>query len=169
MKRIITLLSASAVMLSAASCSKVEQSTLSSETLPMKITVTGHVRFIANDNGGSQMDPEPVNSGTVVNVMYGVPDAEGKTAFALKSVETDMSGYFECEIGCPAGKTMSVKVNSSYIGYSYTRDKDGDYTESETAFFSELDKTSPGGKTIYFSLDLTPSAHLSEDGMTQPK
>ena len=142
MKRIITLLSASAVMLSAVSCSKVEQSTLSSETLPVKITVLGHVRSI--------------------------PDDEGNVEFALKTVETNTSGYFECEIGCPVGKSLSVKVNSSIKSYSYTMDKNGDYTESETLFFAELEKTVPCGKTVYFALDLTPSAYTSEDGMTQP-
>ena len=86
MKRIITLLSASAVMLSAVSCSKVEQSTLSSETLPVKITVTGHVRSIATDSDGLQEEPMVVKSGTKVNVMYGLPDDEGNVEFALKTV-----------------------------------------------------------------------------------
>ena len=160
MKRIITLLSASAVMLSAVSCSKVEQSTLSSETLPVKITVTGHVRSIATDSDGLQEEPMVVKSGTKVNVMYGLPDDEGNVEFALKTVE--------CEIGCPVGKSLSVKVNSSIKSYSYTRDKNGDYTESEALFFAELEKTVPCGKAVYFALDLTPSAYTSEDGMTQP-
>ena len=183
MKRMITLLSA-AVMLSAVSCSKVEQSTLSSETLPVKITVLGHVRSIATDSHGSQEEPMVVKSGTKVNVMYGLPDDEGNVEFALKTVETNTSGYFECEIGCPVGKSLSVKVNSSIKSYSYTRDKNGDYTESETysytrdkngdytesetLFFAELEKTVPCGKTVYFILDLTPSAYTSEDGLTQP-
>lgn len=167
MKRMITLLSA-AVMLSAVSCSKVEQSTLNSETLPVKITVLGHVRSIATDSHGSQEEPMVVKSGTKVNVMYGLPDDEGNVEFALKTVETNTSGYFECEIGCPVGKSLSVKVNSSIKSYSYTRDKDGDYIESEALFFAELDKTVPCGKTVYFALDLTPSAYTSEDGMTQP-
>ena len=144
----ITLLSA-AVMLSAVSCSKVEQSTLNSETLP-------------------QEEPMVVKSGTKVNVMYGLPDDEGNVEFALKTVETNTSGYFECEIGCPVGKSLSVKVNSSIKSYSYTRDKNGDYTESEALFFAELEKTVPCGKAVYFALDLTPSAYTSEDGMTQP-
>ena len=42
------------------------------------------------------------------------------------------------------------------------------YTESETLFFAELEKTVPCGKTVYFILDLTPSAYTSEDGLTQP-
>ena len=63
---------------------------------------------------------------------------------------------------------MSVKVNSSIKSYSYTRDKNGDYTESEALFFAELEKTVPCGKTVYFALDLTPSDYTSEDGMTQP-
>ena len=109
-----------------------------------------------------------VKSGTKVNVMYGLPDDEGNVEFALKTVETNTSGYFECEIGCPVGKSLSVKVNSSIKSYSYTMDKNGDYTESETLFFAELEKTVPCGKTVYFALDLTPSAYTSEDGMTQP-
>ena len=105
-----------------------------------------------------------VKSGTKVNVMYGLPDDEGNVEFALKTVETNTSGYFECEIGCPVGKSLSVKVNSSIKSYSYTRDKNGDYTESEALFFAELEKTVPCGKAVYFALDLTPSAYTSEDG-----
>ena len=63
---------------------------------------------------------------------------------------------------------MSVKVNSSIKSYSYTREKEGDYNESETLYFAELEKTAPCGKAVYFALDLTPAAYTSEDGMTQP-
>ena len=65
----ITLLSA-AVMLSAVSCSKVEQSTLNSETLPVKITVTGHVRSIATDSHGSQEEPMVVR---MMKAMWNLP------------------------------------------------------------------------------------------------
>ena len=113
-------------------------------------------------------DPKIVQKGTTVNILYGIPDADGNIEFAHRTAETDINGYFESQIGCPTGKTMTVKVNSSEMGYSYTKDKEGSFVESEAFFFAELDKTAPGGKTVYFALDLTPSAYTSEDGMTQP-
>ena len=116
----------------------------------------------------SSIEPEIVKKGTTVNIMYGIPDADGKIEFAHRTAETDINGFFEYQIGCPTGKTMTVKVNSSEMGYSYTKDKEGSFVESEAFFFAELDKTVPGGKTVYFALDLTPSAYTSEDGMTQP-
>lgn len=142
---------------------------MDNETLPVKIKVTGHVRYIANEDDGTVSEPEIVSKGTPVNVMYGLPDADGNVEFALKTAETDASGYFELQLGCPVGKSMSVKVSSSVFEASYALDSEGDYVSSDTYFFAELDKTVPCGKTVYFALDLTPSAHTSEDGMDQPK
>lgn len=168
MKTIISILSAAAIIMMSAACTKQAHTSLSGDSLPLKITVTGHVRYIANDDAGKPTDPEIVQKGTTVNILYGIPDADGKIEFAHRTAETDINGFFESQIGCPTGKTMTVKVNSSVMGYSYTKDKEGDFVESEAFFFAELDKTAPGGKTVYFALDLTPSAYTSEDGMTQP-
>ena len=169
-------------MMSAA-CTKQAHTSLSGDSLPLKITVTGHVRYISNGDTGVPEDPKIVQKGTTVNILYGIPDADGNIEFAHRTAETDINGYFESQIGCPTGKTMTVKVNSSEMGYSYTKDKEGSFVESEAFFlkdkegsfveseaffFAELDKTAPGGKTVYFALDLTPSAYTSEDGMTQP-
>lgn len=168
MKTIISILSAAAIIMMSAACTKQAHTSLSGDSLPLKITVTGHVRYIANDDAGKPAEPEIVKKGTTVNIMYGIPDADGKIEFAHRTAETDINGFFEYQIGCPTGKTMTVKVNSSEMGYSYTKDKEGSFVESEAFFFAELDKTVPGGKTVYFALDLTPSAYTSEDGMTQP-
>lgn len=171
MKTYNIILSAVAFMLMAVSCSKDVQTSFSEESLPVKIKVTGHVRYLANDDSGP-LDPEIVKTGTVVNISYGIPDGSTPpvTNFSHKTVETNGAGYFECEIGCPIGKAMTIKASSSVIEESYTMDKEGDYSPSETYFFSEITKDNiPGGKTVYFALDLAPSAYTSEDGMTQPK
>ena len=170
MKTYNIILSAVAFMLMAVSCSKDVQTSFSEESLPVKIKVTGHVRYIATDDNGAQVDPEIVKTGTVVNISYGIPDKDGNIGFSHKTVETNGAGYFECEIGCPIGKAMTIKASSSVIEESYTKDKEGDYSPSETYFFFEDEKKDiPGGKTVYFALDLAPSAYTSEDGMTQPK
>ena len=168
MKTIISILSAAAIIMMSAACTKQAHTSLSGDSLPLKITVTGHVRYISNGDTGVPEDPKIVQKGTTVNILYGIPDADGNIEFAHRTAETDINGYFESQIGCPTGKTMTVKVNSSEMGYSYTKDKEGSFVESEAFFFAELDKTAPGGKTVYFALDLTPSAYTSEDGMTQP-
>lgn len=167
MKTIISILSAAAIIMMSAACTKQAHTSLSEDSLPLKITVTGHVRYLVTDSDG-KTEPEIVKKGTTVNIMYGIPDADGKIEFAHRTAETDINGFFESQIGCPTGKTMTVKVNSSEMGYSYTKDKEDSFVESEAFFFAELDKTVPGGKTVYFALDLTPSAYTSEDGMTQP-
>lgn len=168
MKTIISILSAAALIMMTAACTKSVQTSLSGDSLPLKITVTGHVRYIANDDQGKPADPEIVQKGTIVNIMYGIPDADGNIEFAVKTAETDINGFFESQIGCPVGKTMTVKVNSSVYGYSYTRDKEGDYTESEAMFFTEITKTISCGNAAYYALDLVPSVYTSEDGMLQP-
>lgn len=168
MKTYISILTAVAVLLMSFSCTKFEQTSLDEESLPLKVTVTGHVRYIAMDDTGMPEDPEIVESGTPVNIMFGIPDASGNTEFAIITVETDSDGFFEYQIGCPVGKTLTVKVNSSILGDSYTFDSDGNSVSSEAYFFAEIEKPVPGGKTEHFALDLVPSAYISEGGLIQP-
>lgn len=171
MKTYNIILSAVAFMLMAVSCSKDVQTSFSEESLPVKIKVTGHVRYEVNEDDGTSTDPEIVKTGTVVNISYGIPDGSTPpvTNFSHKTVETNGAGYFECEIGCPIGKTMTIKASSSVMEDYYALDKDKEFVSTDTYFFKEIEKTAEGGKTIYFDLLLSPTAHTSEDGMTQPK
>ena len=86
------------------------------------------IENLVTDSDG-KTEPEIVKKGTTVNIMYGIPDADGKIEFAHRTAETDINGFFEYQIGCPTGKTMTVKVNSSEMGYSYTKDKEGEFVE----------------------------------------
>lgn len=169
MKTRIFTLAAIGMMLMAVSCSKSMQTSLDEENLPVKIKVTGHVRYLATEDDGTPSDPAVVEAGTSVNIMYGIPDADGNVEFALMAVETDGSGYFESQIGCPVGKTMKVKASSSYLSESYALDREGDYVSTDTYFFAEIEKSVLCGETVYYALDLTASACTSEDGLTQPK
>ena len=128
MKTIISILSAAAIIMMSAACTKQAHTSLSGDSLPLKITVTGHVRYLVTDSDG-KTEPEIVKKGTTVNIMYGIPDADGKIEFAHRTAETDINGFFEYQIGCPTGKTMTVKVNSSEMGYSYTKDKEDSFVE----------------------------------------
>lgn len=174
MKRLFSIVSAMAVILMFASCNELDPTTLSGDTLPVKITVTGQVSFIPKDDKGKDKNPTSVNVGTGVNVMYGIPDADGNIEFALKTVKTNAEGVFTCEIGCPAGKTMTVKVNSSVYDESYAEETDstgggaGKYSKADAYFFGEMQKTAPPGKAISFDLKLTPAAYAG-GGFVQPK
>ncbi|MGN0190648.1 MAG: hypothetical protein ACI39U_03245 [Candidatus Cryptobacteroides sp.] len=168
MKRIISLLAASAAIFTVFSCKTLEPTSLSGDSLPVKVIVTGHARYIAIGKTGSATDPEIVDKGTAVNIFYGIPDESSKVEYALRTVTTDADGFFSAEIGCPAGKTLSVKVNCSVLGDSYALNEDSKYVSTDTWFYGEVKKDIPCGKAGYFKLDLSPAANISEDGLNQP-
>ena len=170
MKRLISVLSALAALLTVFSCKTLEPTNLSSETLPVKISVTGHARFKAYNKTGNLLDAEVVDKGTEVRIYYGIPDEGGKIEFALRTVTTDSDGFFSAEIGCPAGKAMTIKANCSCYADSYALNEDGKYVSTETYFFSEVEKTNvSGGDARYFQLDMLPSAYVGDEGLKQPK
>ena len=121
MKKTFILVCLSAMALSLAGC--VEQTELSGETLPQKITVSGFVRYVEPGE-----DPELVNPGTPVNIYYGLPDEKGNVQFAVKTVAVDRDAFFEVEIGCPPAKALKVKIQSSMKGTSDAVDEDGKKT-----------------------------------------
>ena len=168
MKRIISFFAAIAAILSAFSCQRLEPTSLNADTLPVKVEVAGHARYIAVGKSGANLSPEIVDRGTPVHIFYGVKNAEGKLEYALKTVKTDDNGFFSAEIGCPVGKTMSVKVNCSMLGESYAYSDGGKYVSTDTWFFGEVSKEILCGKAGYFKLDMTPAANISDEGLTQP-
>ena len=143
MKRIISFFAAVAAILSAFSCQRLEPTSLNADTLPVKVEVAGHARYIAVGKSGANLSPEIVDRGTPVHIFYGVKNAEGKLEYALKTVKTDDNGFFSAEIGCPVGKTMSVKVNCSMLGESYAYSDGGKFVSTDTWFFGEVSKASP--------------------------
>ena len=170
MKRLISVLSAFTALKTVFSCTTLEPTNLSSDTLPVKITVTGHARYQSYNKSGNLQDPEVVDKGTEVRIYYGIPDDGGKTEFALRTVTTDADGFFSAEIGCPAGKAMTIKANCSFTAESYALNEDGKFVSTETCFFSEVEKTNvSGGDARYFQLDMLPSAYIGDEGLKQPK
>ena len=87
MKTIISILSAAAIIMMSAACTKQAHTSLSGDSLPLKITVTGHVRYLVTDSDG-KTEPEIVKKGTTVNIMYGILDADGKIEFAHRTACT---------------------------------------------------------------------------------
>ena len=85
-------------MVFATGCTKIETE-LSGDTLETKVTVSGHARFSTLEKDGTQSEPDIVDKNTVINVYYGVPDKNGEVAFAYKTVQTDIDGFFELELG----------------------------------------------------------------------
>lgn len=167
MKKLLMIACLSAFVLSLAGCA--EQTDLSTDTLPTKVTVTGYVRYIALDKNLSPEEPEVVSKGHPVNIFYGVPGEGGKVeAYALKTVNVDAAGFFEVELGCPVGKALEVRVQSSMVGDSYTLDEEGKKSECETYFYGEATEVIPCGSAHCFALDMAPAANTGEDGLVQP-
>lgn len=162
-----SLLCLSAILFALVGCT--EQTELSTDVLETKVTVMGYVRYITLDKNLSQEDPELVAPGHKVNIFYGVPDDKGKVAaYALKTVAVDNDAFFKVELGCPVGKTLNVRVESSMYGESYTTDKAGKKVSCETYFFGEQEADIACGSAHSFKLDITPAANFGEDGMKQP-
>ena len=162
-----SLLCLSAILFALVGCT--EQTELSTDVLETKVTVMGYVRYIKLNKNLAQEDPELVDPGHKVNIFYGIPDDKGNVAaYALKTVTVDSDAFFKVELGCPVGKTLKVRVESSMYGESYATDKDGKKVSCETYFFGEKEADIACGSAHNFQLDITPAANFGEDGMKQP-
>lgn len=162
MKKIFTLVGLVALMAGFTACTK-NQTELSGETLAQKITVSGFVRYVETGE-----DPELVNPGTLVNIYYGVPDDKGNVTFAVKTVAVDRDAFFEVQIGCPPGKSLKVKAQSSMVGTSDAVDEKGNKTNSDAHFFGEsLLKDVACGSAVCFTIDMGPVSFDSEPGLQQ--
>ena len=161
MKKTFIFLSLSALVLSLAGC--VQQTELSGDTLPQKITVSGFVRYVEAGE-----DPELVNPGTLVNIYYGLPDEKGNVEFAVKTVAVDRDAFFEVQIGCPPANALKVKAQSSMVGSSDAVDEDGKKTNSDAHFFGESPlKDVACGSAVCFTIDMAPVSFDSEPGIKQ--
>ena len=145
-----------------------EQSELSSDALPTKVTVMGYVRYITKDSDLKNEKPALVDAGTPVKIFYGVPKAGQVEAYALKTVTVDNNGFFMTELGCPVGKSLEVKVGSSMYGTSYTTDKDSKKALCDAYFFVEKTETISCGSAHCFELDMVAVAYYGEDVYKQP-
>ena len=162
MKKIFTLVGLVALMAGFTACTK-NQTELSGETLAQKITVSGFVRYVEAGE-----DPELVNPGTLVNIYYGVPDDKGNVTFAVKTVAVDRDAFFEVQIGCPPGKSLKVKAQSSMVGSSAAVDKKGNKTNSDAHFFGEsLLENVACGSAVCFTIDMVPVSFDSEPDIQQ--
>ena len=162
MKKIFTLVGLVALMAGFTACTK-NQTELSGETLAQKITVSGFVRYVETGK-----DPELVDRGTLVNIYYGVPDDKGNVTFAVKTVAVNRDAFFEVQLGCPPGKSLKVKAQSSWVGSSETVDEDKKKTDSDAHFFGESPlKDVACGSAVCFTIDMVPVSFDSEPGLQQ--
>lgn len=147
-----------------------EQTELSCDALPTKVTVMGYVRYIAYDKNLSAEDPELVSPGHLVNIFYGIPNEKGNVeAYALKTVAVDNNAYFNVSLGCPIGKSLKVRVESSMYGESYAKNEKGKNVSCGAYFFSEQEATISCGSAHSFKIDMSPVANYGEDGLKQPQ
>ena len=146
-----------------------EQTELSTDILETKVTAMGYVRYIALNKNLGYEDPELVNAGHQVNIFYGIPNEKGIVeAYALKTTTVDNNGFFSVSLGCPVGKSLKVKVESSMYGDSYTTSQEGKKVSCETYFYGEKETTISCGSAYSFTLDMSPVANFGEDGLKQP-
>lgn len=167
MKKIVVFICLSIIAFAFAGCTK--QTELSTETLPVKVTVTGYVRYIALSSTLKKENPEVVEAGHVVNLFYGVPNKEGQVeAYALKTVKVDSDGFFKTTLGCPVGKNLEIRAETSMYGESYATNSAGKNVVSDTYFYAEQKITLPAGSAHCFALDMVPVANTGSDGLQQP-
>lgn len=167
MKKIIVFICLSVLAMLFAGC--VKQSELSTDTLPVKVTVTGYVRYIALNSSLSKENPELVSAGHIVNLFYGVPGKEGQVeAYALKTVTVNSDGFFETTLGCPVGRSLEIRAETSMYGESYAATSSGKKVVSDTYFYAEQKVTLPAGSAHCFALDMVPVANTGSDGLQQP-
>ena len=55
----------------------------------------------------------------------------------MKTVAVNRDAFFEVQIGCPPGKSLKVKAQSSMVGSSDAVDEKGNNTNSDAHFFGE--------------------------------
>ena len=165
MKKTFIFVCLSALVLSLAGC--VKQTELSTDTLPVSVTVTGYVRYSALDKDLKPEEPEIVDKGHLVNIYYGIPDDKGNVDYALKTVAVNGDAFFNTTLGCPVGKALKVKVQSSMYGDSYCANEEGKKVSCEAYFFGEFEASIACGSTHCFKLDMAPVANVGEDNLIQ--
>ena len=95
-------------------------------------------------------------------------DDKGNVTFAVKTVAVDRDAFFEVQIGCPPGKSLKVKIQSSMEGSSDATDEDGKPTNSDAHFFGESALENVAcGSAVCFTLDMAPVSFDSEPGIKQ--
>lgn len=162
----LLLISAVSLGIACSSCTTLEPTSLSEETLSTKSIVCGHVRYIGTAKDG-KADIDVPNPGFEVNIFYGLPDANGDVQYAVKKVTTLQNGYFETTLGCPAGQALKVKAVAEGMGYTYASDTDGKSVETEAYFYCSVEKNVDCRMAAYFALDMTPTALIGEPGLKQ--
>ena len=104
---------------------------------------------------------------TVVFIAYYLPTNVQILFFAVV-FSVKLEAFFEVQLGCPPGKSLKVKIQSSMVGSSDAIDEDGKKTNSDAHFFGESAlKDVACGSAVCFTLDMAPVSFDSEPGIKQ--
>lgn len=140
-------------------CAK--QTDLSTESLPTNVTVNGYVMYLPV---GESLTT--VSKGHKVDVLYKLT---GEDDYAIKTVTTDSYAFFTITLGCPPGKSLDVKVESSFIGDSQASAAGSSSKEDCTSyFFASMEKVIPSGSAYCFNLKMVPVANYGIEDLKQP-
>lgn len=164
MKKIFTLMIVAATF-AFAGCA--QQSELNPDTLPLKCVISGHAYYSFVNQSGSMQNDVVVPYGTEVRILYAIPDNSGKiNGYAVKSVVADVLGGFRVDIGCPAGKSLKVKCETSFESTNYVKPEGSyGYVPSAAIFFgSTSEKSVAAGSSLYFEINAGVSSNLTYPG-----
>ncbi|MBO4944260.1 MAG: hypothetical protein J6C91_03225 [Muribaculaceae bacterium] len=146
------------------SCERVGPTELTEENLPVKSIICGHVRYAPTGK-----TPTTADVGLDVNIFYGQKDENGNVNYALKTVKTRQTGYFETTLGCPVGQTLEVKVECrGQSNTDATEDSGTGKSDVRAYFHAEVSKTITCGTAAYFKMDMKPVAIHGGAGLVQP-
>ncbi len=143
MKKIIALFSAVILLAGLTGCNK-QQTELSTNTLPTKVKIYGVAEYEVQNSRGTMT----VAYTAPVDVLYRQDVSSGtKPSFSHMTINPSDDGYFEFELGCPAGASLEVKVQGTVE----------DVTNGKTAiFFGTTSKTVTCGSAGFLELKLAP-------------
>ena len=143
MKKIIALFSAVILLAGLTACNK-QQTELSTNTLPTKVKVYGVAEYDTQSSKGTRT----VAYSEPMDVLYRQDVSTGtKPSYSHMTITPSADGYFEFELGCPAGASLEVKVQGTVE----------DVTNGKTAiFFGTVSKTITCGSAGFLELKLAP-------------
>lgn len=152
MKKFFALAAMAALLVGFASCTKT-QTELSSDTIQTKVNVYGNVTYDTYDAAGSKT--ECTYEGPV-DVFY--RKSGSSDAFTHKVVNADDEGYFELQLGCPAGQSLEVRAQAST--FDDTRVSiNGANAVVNAYYFGQASKTVTCGSAAYIKVVLAPTAY----------
>lgn len=152
MKKFFALAAMAALLVGFASCTKT-QTELSSDTIQTKVNVYGNVTYDTYNATGSKTECKYEGP---VDVFY--RKSGSSDALTHKVVNADDEGYFELQLGCPAGQSLEVKAQAATTDDTRVT-VNGAGVVVSAYYFGQASKTVTSGSAAYIKVVLNPVAY----------